>query len=170
MDGYRRELYSSWNMKLKNTLLYCIIYCNVLNQSNCAVSFQQIYCRQAIKKCILHCMRRNAVIGFYDSSQALIRAMEGLELMSRLLHWCNYRKGDDNASSKVVKDISLQSPVVSAIAEAWAGKNVHEIWNKPNFPNWNCRDFFYFANVYLESDIKDCTCQQLVRIPRIRDR
>ena len=44
--------------------------------------------------------------------------MEGLELMSRLLHWCNYRKGDDNASSKVVKDISLQSPVVSAIAEA----------------------------------------------------
>ena len=100
-----------------------------------------IYCWQAeyndlkekLSRGTVNVMRRNAVAGFYDSSQASMTAVERLAL-TRLLHWYNYLKdGDDDNSEAGRLHISTSGRSVGN-SRGMNWDDVQENYHKRNFP------------------------------------
>ena len=91
--------------------------------------------KEKMSKGTINVLRRNAIAGYYDSSQASMTAVERLA-MTRILHWYNYLEDTDDSSGDRLHIITTSNPH-SNISTKGRGMNWDDVqlkFQQRNFP------------------------------------
>ena len=89
--------------------------------------------KEKMSKGTINVLRRNAIAGYYDSSQASMTAVERLA-MTRILHWYNYLKDSDDNTGERLHIITTNSSGTSAKGKGMNWDDVQYNYQQRNFP------------------------------------